>query len=87
MIHTTDDFFNKVAKKLDEMFFPHLKYFRDDENCAKMHYNLELFNNGCLTYRQLIGRLSKSCKTNNKTIHELVSNYITSFGNYQYQTK
>ena len=87
MIHTTDNFFNKVATELGDLFFPQVKYYQDDEDCAKMHYNLELFNNGCLTYRQLIGRLSKSCKSNNSTIHNLVEKHVVSFGNYQYKTK
>ena len=87
MIRTTDNFFNKVATEIDKRYFPEVKYYRDNDNCAKAHYTIELFNNGCLTYRQLIGRLSKSCQTNNATIHNLVEKYILSFGTYQYKPR
>ena len=87
MIHTTDNFFNKVATEIDQRYFPQVKYYRDDKNCTKVHNDLELFNNGCLTYRQLIGRLSKSCGTNNATIHNIVEKHIVSFGNYQYKPR
>jgi hypothetical protein len=85
MIHTEQDFFNKVAKEIDTNYFPLVKYYRDDENCTKVHYTLELFNNGCLTYRQLIGRLSKSCNDTTEKIHSIVSKYVISFGSYEYK--
>ena len=48
---------------------------------------IEDFNNGSLTYKVFIGRLSKSCGTNNATIHNLVEKHIVSFGNYQYKPR
>ena len=87
MIHTTENFFNKVATELDKTYFPNLKYYRDNDNCVKVHYTLELFTNGCLTYRQLIGRLAKSCNDTTKAIHLIVENYVVSFGNYNYTPK
>ena len=84
MIHTTQDFFNKVAKELNNTYFPQVKFYRDNDNCANVHYTLELFNNGCLTYRQLIGRLAKNCKATTKEIHAIVEKYIVSFGTYRY---
>jgi hypothetical protein len=87
MIHTQTDFFNKVATEIDKTYFPNVKYYRDDENCTKVHYSLELFNNGCLTYRQLIGRLAKSCNETTENIHKIVENYVVSFGSYQYKPR
>ena len=57
---TVDDFFNKLAKHIDDIYFPTVKYYHDDKNCAKVHYAIELFNNSCLTYNKLIDRLAIS---------------------------
>jgi hypothetical protein len=84
MIHTVQDFFNKVAMEINITYFPTVKYYRDDDNCAKAHYNIELFNNGCITYRQLIGRLAKNCNATTKEIHTIVEKYVISFGEYKY---
>ena len=48
---------------------------------------MEDFNNGCLTYRQFIGRLSKSCVETTENIHKIVSKYVVSFGEYNYKPK
>ena len=85
MIHTTDDFFNKVATDIRKHFFPEVKYYRDDKNCEAANYAIELFNNGYLNYRTFIGRLAKHCKSNNATIHNIVEKHIISFGQYQYK--
>jgi hypothetical protein len=87
MIHTVNDFYNKLATEIRERFFPHVKYYRDDKNCEAVTYAIELFNNGCLTYRAFIGRLAKGCGTNNATIHNIVEKYIVSFGQYQYKPR
>lgn len=87
MIHTVENFYNKVATDLDSTYYPEVKYYHDNKNTQKIHSNLELFNNGCLTYRQLIGRLAKSCEETTFKIHERVSKYIISFGSYEYKTK
>jgi len=87
MIHTVDDFFNKVAAEIRQTYFPDVKFYRDSENCTTATYTLELFNNGCLTYRKLIGRLAKACNSTTKQVHDIVSKYIVSFGQYQYKPK
>lgn len=87
MIHTTDNFFNKVASDIRERFFADVKYYRDSETCTAATNAIELFNNGCLTYRAFIGRLAKACNTNNATIHNIVEKHIVSFGEYQYKPR
>lgn len=84
MIYTKPNFFNNVATKIDATFFPDVKYYRDCENCTKVHYALELFNNGALNYRKLIGRISKATNQKSKVIHDLISVEIISFGSYKY---
>ena len=84
MIHTKPNFFNNVAQKIDATFFPNVKYYRDCESCTKVHYALELFNNGALNYRKLIGRISKATNQTTKAIHEMVETEIISFGSYKY---
>jgi hypothetical protein len=80
-----DDFFNKLAKELDQKYFPTVKYYRDDANDTKMHYAIELFNNGALTYPKLIDRLSKACKDTKENIHKIASKYVKDFDGYEYK--
>lgn len=76
-----DDFF-KVCSVLDKKYFPDVKYYRDDKNNADVHYAVELFNNGALTYKKLITRLAKNCKDTEKNIHKIVKKYIDDFGDF-----
>jgi len=86
MIHTQSDFFNKVATEIRSKYFPNENHgITENKDYHKTTQTLELFNNGCLTYRKLIGRLAKACNTTNKTIHLIVEKYIVSFGEYRYK--
>lgn len=85
MIHTTENFYNNVADEIRGKYFKDVAYYRDSEQCTKATYCLELFNNGCLTYRKLIGRLAKACNDTTENIHLIVSKYVVSFGSYNYQ--
>ena len=88
MIHTTEDFYNKLATEIRNLYFPkEIHGSTLNVNYQKANYTIELFNNGCLTYRQLIGRLAKNCKSTTITIHKIVSSYIISFGSYDYKPK
>lgn len=88
MIHTADDFFNKVATEIKSRYFPNEEHGRtQNQNYWKAIKAIEDFNNGCLTYKVFIGRLSKSCQTSNATIHNLVEKHIVSFGNYHYKPR
>lgn len=88
MIHTTEDFFNKVAADIRAKYFAtEIHGQTRNENYHKATYTMELFNNGCLTYRKLIGRLAKACNESTAAIHEVVSKYIVSFGSYEYKPK
>lgn len=87
MIHTKPDFFNSIAADIRAKYFADVKYYRDSEDCVKATYAMELFNNGCLTYRKLIGRLAKACKDTTANIHAIVSKYVVSFGSYKYKPK
>ena len=78
-----NDFFNRLAKEIDKKYFPSVKYYRDDKNNANVHYAIELFNNGALTYDKLISNLSKNCKDTKKTIHNIVKRHIDDFGDYK----
>lgn len=85
MIHTTDNFFNKVITEVRAVYFA-------KENNATTDYHkatkaVEDFNNGCLTYKILISRLAKATQSNNATIHNLVEKYVISFGSYQYKPR
>lgn len=84
-IHISENFFNKVAIDVQSKYFPQVKYYWENENLVKAKYAIELFNNGCLTYRQLISRVSKQVKDTTFNVHQLVSKHITSFGSYDYK--
>lgn len=71
-----DNFFNKLVNELDSKYFPDLKYFRDDDKCAQVHYNVELFNNGCITYNKLITVISTQCNETRENIEQIVDKYI-----------
>ena len=88
MIHTTQDFFNKVATETRVKYFPTVVHAKtENENYYKHLKAIEDFNNGILTYKVFIGRLAKATGSNNATIHNLVEKYITSFGSYQYKPR
>lgn len=82
-----NDFFNKVAKAIDTKYYPEIKYYRDNKNTTKIHYTLELFSNGCLTYKVLINRLAKACKDTKENIHAIVKEFIHDFEGYEYKIK
>lgn len=75
----TQDFFNKVCKDIDKKYFPSVKYYRDNKNCTKVHYAVELFNNGMITYTNLILKLSKACKATELDLHYIVMSYVKKF--------
>lgn len=84
MIHTTNDFYNKAATSIKIGYFSGettLPY----EHYIKAKYQLELFNNGCLTYRKLIGRLSKICNDTTNNVNNLIEKHVISFGSYKYK--
>ena len=88
MIHTTPDFFNKVATEIRIIYFPNENHgTTENTNYHKTTNTIELFNNGALTYRKLIGRLAKSCNDTTTKIHSIVEKNIVSFGSYKYKPK
>lgn len=78
----TSDFFNKTAKVIDKKYFPDVKYYGDNKKCADVHYALELFNNGCLTYPKLISRVAKNCNDTQESIHNIVKDFVEDFEGY-----
>lgn len=88
MIHTTQDFFVKISKDIREKYFPkHDHSTTKDRNYWDATYAIECFNNGVLTYRQLIQRLAKACNSTNYNINQIVEKHIVSFGEYRYKPK
>lgn len=81
------DFFNKLCGELDKTYFPNVKYYRDNAHTTKIHYQVELFNNGCLTYNKLIKELSEATGDEKANIHTIVSKYIKDFGDFKYKAK
>lgn len=88
MIHTTENFYNKVATEIRAKYFANENHSTtENQNYWKATKAMEDFNNCCLTYKIFISRLAKSCQTNNATIHNLVEKYVVSFGSYQYKPR
>jgi hypothetical protein len=79
------DFFNNVCQEIDKKYFPEVKYYMDNKHTEKIHYAVELFNNGCSTYRKLIETIAKHTKDSKQNTHKIVSKYIADFEGYKYQ--
>lgn len=75
-IRIVDDFFNKLANVIDGEYFPNIKFYRDDDNCAAAHYDIELFNNGAITYDSLISKLAKHCNDTRENIEKIVKEFV-----------
>lgn len=88
MIHTTENFFNKLATEVRATYFPNENHgTTENKNYWKATHTMELFNNGCLTYCKLIEGLAKSCNDTTQNLHNIVSKHILSFGSYKYKPK
>lgn len=88
MIHTSENFFNKVVTEIRSTYFANENHgTTENTNYWKATKAIEDFNNGILTYKIFIARLAKATQTNNATIHNLVEKYIVSFGSYQYKPR
>jgi len=85
MIHTTENFFNKVATDIQVKYFNDVKYYWENENLVKAKYAIELFNNGCLTYRKLVGRVAKECNDSTANVNSIIEKHVISFGSYKYK--
>lgn len=72
----TNDFYNDTVSALDKKYFPDVKYYRDDKNCTKVHYQTELFNNGCTNLETYIKRLAKACKDTEENVRAIVMQFI-----------
>lgn len=80
-----EDFFNKLAPYLDKKYYPQVKYYHDNKNTQAIHYAVECFSNGVLTYRKFITKLARSCKEDKYTIHEIVKKYVKDFDGFIYK--
>ena len=88
MIHTVENFYNKAANKIRETYFKGEHHgLSNNINYWSTLKNIEDFSNGVTTYRQFIGRLSKSTGETTVKIHEIISYFIISFGSYSYRPK
>jgi hypothetical protein len=70
------DFYNALCQELDRIYFPKIKYYRDDKYCEQTHYHVELFNNGCIDVKTLIFRISNFCNVTTKEIEDIVNKYL-----------
>lgn len=71
-----DDFFNKAAKHIDSVYFPHVTYYMDCKETTKIHRILELFNNGAIAFTGMVTRIAQICNVSNAEIHLLLENYV-----------
>ena len=88
MIHTVDDFYNKVAKEIRGTYFPTENHgLTDNPKYWESTKAMEDFNNSLITYRTFISRLAKSCNDTNYNINNIVEKYIVSYGSYTYKPR
>jgi len=79
MIQLTTDFYNKAVAAIDAKYFPEVKYYRDNDKCAAVHQNTELFSNGCLEYSRYISRIALLCNDSEELIEGIIEPFVTSF--------
>ena len=70
------DFFNKLTSEIKSKYFASVGYYRDNETLTTIHYKIELFNNGCLTYTNLIKELVTGCNDSETNIKAIVDKFI-----------
>lgn len=58
-----DDFYNKASAKLMSIYFPSVKYHRDNETSQRMTYELELFSNGVTNWNTMTSKIAKLVQT------------------------
>jgi len=79
MIQLTTDFYNKAVAAIDTKYFPEVKYYRDNDRCAAIHQNTELFSNGCLPYSKYISRIALLCNESEGVIESIIEPFIIPF--------
>ena len=77
------EFFTLLTSEIGKLYFPDVKYYRDNKHTTKIHYAIECFNNGVLTYEKLINTISKNTKDTKENIHNIVSKYIEDFDGFE----
>ena len=82
----TDNFFNQLATNIRKTYFANeIHGYTNNKQYWNATAVMEQFNNGCLTYKQLITKLAKNCNETKQNIHSIVKNYIVDFEGYKYQ--
>ena len=66
--------FNGLTKELDS-YFPQVKYYHDNKNTQKIHYNCELFNNGCISLQRVTRILAKIVKETEERVEQIILKY------------
>lgn len=69
--------YNGLVTELDSMYFPQVKYYRDNESTQKMHYTCELFNNGCATLTKTAKTIAKLTKSTEENIKQIILKYYS----------
>lgn len=73
---TVQDFFNKATKAIRSKYFPEVKYYRDNEDCAKIHYALELFSNGVTSYVETVNFIAQRVHDTPQNVHEILREFF-----------
>lgn len=84
-VKLVDDFFNKAATDIRGKYFPNVNHRAGTKEYYAANYALECFNNGVLTYSDLLKKLVKNCKGTKGDIHSILSKYIADFGDYVFK--
>jgi len=80
-----DNFHNKLCSEIDKKYFPEVKYYHDNVHTQKIHYAVECFSNGVLTYSKLIDKLSTHTKDTKENIHKIVSDFVIDWQGFTYK--
>jgi hypothetical protein len=80
-IRRVSDFHNKLCSEIDRAYFPNVKMWKNpdgsyNDTVGKVHHAIELFNNGCLSYNNLITKLAQHCKESKEKLEAIVNKYV-----------
>lgn len=69
--------YNGLVTELDSTYFPEVKYYQDNKSTQKIHYDCELFNNGCTTLSKAVKTIAKVTKETEEKIEQIILKYYT----------
>lgn len=77
MITLKENFYNSFVTEIKSKYFKNENHGTSNNiHYHNTNYTIECFSNGVVSLTKLIGKLSKTCKTSENEIVEIINKYI-----------